>query len=105
MKTFKNYIEESADMDKHINDYLSHANRYETGAGKEVYGGTLSHIHDHVKSKGFNISKRALEDHMDNNRKYKQEQGYSRMGWTRKGQNKKTHAVFYHNNTPYVPED
>ena len=89
-------------LDHHIKNALK--NPYETSAGKVVKGALLGDIHDHVKEwSNHKISKRDLEDHLD--RKYKLEQGYSRLGWTRKGQTKRSKARFYHNNETYMQEE
>jgi len=89
-------------LDHHIKNAM--VGRYETSAGKEVKGALLGDIHQHIKDwSNHNISKKDLEDHLD--RKYKHENGFSRMGWTRKGQNKRSRASFYHNNETYVNEE
>jgi hypothetical protein len=105
MKTLKQFMTESVgDINNHIHDALK--GRYETAKGKHVYGALLSDIHDHLKSKGVKMSARALEDHLDNNRRtFTHEQGHSLMGWTRKGLTKRSKARFYHAGKEFVVTD
>ena len=88
-------------LDQHIHRALRAP--YEHN-GNVYRGNTLDGIHEYLRydTKHPHITKRALEDHLHSHKDIHHLDGHSRLGWTKKGQTKRSKARFFTKKEAYT---